>query len=810
MRTFEGYIDGSFVEPGQIGPKIVTFPLQSQGEYFAFNTTRVYSVAFRELYSPILHRRTTLTNYLINSNDLGSWTTSNVSQESKTTDPEGNTSACILAETSATGAHSVGQAMTIPSGAFQFGVMVQASGVAYCRLRLYNATDGSMGTTVFQLSGWGSVASGSGSVQFIQKGWLWLKINGTATVANSTAYLDFSTDGATWSYAGSTSRKLIAWGATCVIAASSVVIPVIQNATATRSVTVPDVDQDDPLSFLVQESEPDGVAPASWKRVYARMPKTQLVPSSMGITKPTPSNGTDFPQINGAYMVFRPDSTLAKYDAYKRVAITSDSGAPASFYPTGGTYTLSFEGQTTASINYNDTNSTVQTRLNALSKVTDRGSVTVTGSYNSTGGLIATFGTISTGSISTSLTPSSTTNALTASNNGYTQAVSIVSPLSCTMPTQGATNENVSNIITDSGTPAMSRGTYTINGQYGVSYLFFALNSSTFNIIGGTYKVTVQSSLGTATTGDLPYNATFDDIKTAINALGVGLFEVNGYYYPDKTAPSAYCQYQDGNGVYHWGIVFFIYPVKTPITAGTYTISLLSQTTANIAYNASTSDIQAAINLLSNVTTRGGITVSGTALATDATSITFSINFANNTITGTSSLTPSGVITVNTASSGRVQDIHPLSTATRTIYAASHGAVNGGAIFLTDGTNNYSGITRYTVNDANTLTLTPLPSDAWGTGATLTYGGGRTKQNYQPGGATIRCNKQTSFFMPGYTEGISAASDIPIPENQGDQASFLAAAYSGSSVINYAVGDLVPYQWPILSLTTTQINASDV
>jgi len=60
----------------------------------------------------------------------------------------------------------------------------------------------------------------------------------------------------------------------------------------------------------------------------------------------------------------------AQYDETQQVAIT---GAP-----TGGTFTLTFGGQTTATINWNDTQATVQTRLQALSSI-GAGNALVTG-----------------------------------------------------------------------------------------------------------------------------------------------------------------------------------------------------------------------------------------------------------------------------------------------------------------------------------------------------------------------------------------------------------------------------------------------
>lgn len=63
--------------------------------------------------------------------------------------------------------------------------------------------------------------------------------------------------------------------------------------------------------------------------------------------------------------------TQAEYDETQSLTITGS--------PTGGTFTLTFGGQTTATINWNDTAATVQTRLQALTSI-GAGNALVTGS----------------------------------------------------------------------------------------------------------------------------------------------------------------------------------------------------------------------------------------------------------------------------------------------------------------------------------------------------------------------------------------------------------------------------------------------
>jgi len=69
----------------------------------------------------------------------------------------------------------------------------------------------------------------------------------------------------------------------------------------------------------------------------------------------------------------------------------------------------------------------------------------------------------------------------------------------------------------------------------------------------------------------------------------------------------------------------------------------------------------------------------------------------------------------------------------------------------------------------------------------------------------------TSFYLPGVTAGIDTASDIPQPQDQGDQTPFLLATFAGTGAINMNVGQLQPWNGTtILSQELTTINAEDV
>src|SRR5260221_9627412 len=95
------------------------------------------------------------------------------------------------------------------------------------------------------------------------------------------------------------------------------------------------------------------------------------VPTTFEVTNT--SDLITFTINNAAHRYFDPAAAVvvrSGLDEIQQVAITGS--------PTGGTFTLTFGGQTTAAIQWNDTAATVQTRLAALSSI-GAGNVGVTG-----------------------------------------------------------------------------------------------------------------------------------------------------------------------------------------------------------------------------------------------------------------------------------------------------------------------------------------------------------------------------------------------------------------------------------------------
>jgi hypothetical protein len=234
-------------------------------------------------------------------------------------------------------------------------------------------------------------------------------------------------------------------------------------------------DPEDSAAYCVGESDPRWLGVSDLvqvTRTYARIPPTQTVEDeSIMISRPSPGLAS-YPGALGDYRIFKPDSTLNRFDAYLAKTVTSDTGVPG-FYPSGGTYSLSFDGDTTAAQAYNVSSATLQTELNGLTAFSDRGGCTVSGSYNSSGGFVVTFASYAAATFglgSLLCTAGTATATVTLLNSGYTQRVRIQS---------------------DAATP--------FDGK----------------VSSGTYTVTI----GADTTGAIDYNANITTIQTALNAL---------------------------------------------------------------------------------------------------------------------------------------------------------------------------------------------------------------------------------------------------------------------------------------------------
>lgn len=388
--------DGDFTVATQDGAKQITLPLQEDGDYFCQSIVRPM-VALAAYYSPIMSARYSYANLLKYSDDFSqaaAWTLTHTTAATGNTDPEGATAASHLMEDNTTNAHNAAQALVISSGPVSCGVLAQAGERSFIRLRLHNATDGDLGATVFNLAT-GAVVSGAGSMKKLLNGWYWCKTSGTATVTNSSTFVDLSPDGVTFSYAGTTGSGVYLFHATAIASVPSVPWPAFLTTASTRTVTCPSVDPDDPIAFLVAESEPSqsdlqyGVA--RWSRKYSRISIGTTIGGSISVSKPTVTGvGYDYyrfapavVQSNTGELITSPNTYPGavllfgttygcngyipnQYDIYGPLAaITTLAGVVA----TGGTFTITYKANTTGNLNWNDSGATIATAVNALASI---------------------------------------------------------------------------------------------------------------------------------------------------------------------------------------------------------------------------------------------------------------------------------------------------------------------------------------------------------------------------------------------------------------------------------------------------------
>jgi hypothetical protein len=457
-------------------------------------------------------------------------------------------------------------------------------------------------------------------------------------------------------------------------------------------------DPEYPGAYLMATSKPQETRTGlySFTRVFATVPTTQTIPGSLFVTKPV-IPGT-FPQIIGDSLVLQPDPTVPTYTFNTRKTVTSDSGAPsASNYPTGGTYTITIGGQTTAAIAYNANASTVQTAINALSGVSDRGGVVVTGSYNSADGFLVSFNSYAAGSFNSSLT----------------------------------------------GTGGNPIGVYTPTLTTLGHFQLFAAGS----------------------------------VQTGVE-----------------------------------------------ITGGTFTLTFFGQTTSAIAHNALASDVQTAVQALSKIGA-SGIVIPDQGLApgilgggVGAKLIRFTVNIQSPSFSGSgTSLTPSGsYITVGSNQANNTNfyiKFAGVTPSVRTIVInGGHGISDSDSIYILQG-GVYVNLSpgSFVVIDANTIQFDSTSGGVFLNAGTITAVGKQTGATYTAGTKLTRCKRVTDYYLPGVTPGIATADDIPLPVYQGDAGSLLEAIFSGSTAINYEVGELVKWRdWPILQRTTTTLNASQL
>lgn len=360
---------------------------------------------------------------------------------------------------------------------------------------------------------------------------------------------------------------------------------------------------------------------------------------------------------------------------------------------------------------------------------------------------------------------------------------------------------------------------------------------------GGTYTLTTLGQ----TTSAIAFDASAATVQSALNALSQvtarGGVVVTGTYtagfsilwnpYPNGSVDASSLTLSFGSGTTTSMHTVNLVQMNVVINSnaglfngGTFTLTVLGQTTAAIAYNASLTTVKTALEALSNIGTGGIYTVGNggsgyttTVLNSAATQIgfTFEISQASITADGTS-LTPTGstaTVTNGTAAGGNTGFYRNLRftgvvLATRVLATSSdHGIVAADSIVVTQGSN-YRTLTSGTFSvTANTITLTAASGVAFTDATTITVVGKQNGNEYTAGSKLTRIKRVTDFYLPGVSSGITTADDIPLPDYEGDDASLLSAIFNGDTDINYEVGELEYYRnGPILMRTRTTLNAA--
>lgn len=288
----------------------------------------------------------------------------------------------------------------------------------------------------------------------------------------------------------------------------------------------------------------------------------------------------------------------------------------------------------------------------------------------------------------------------------------------------------------------------------------------------------------TATAAENPYT------NGATNYLTASLFD------DLSTLGTAY--YGASTGLYTTGDNKVYNPVKVPsaqavvyATAGTFTLTYKTSTTAALAYNETSANIAAAINALADIITDGiTVTVPSNSMANTSTGGGIDISFTAGS--GATAITMDATgLTLNIANKNpKTQKIsttyqqiklplqititaHGLSTSLS--LAVAWPATSEVLVYTTGNWGSYDANTIWVPgwrNNTVSAQLAGTYASTYSPPATATYAAG------------IRFPRRRlteKFYLPGVTAGISAVTDIPVPADLQNTDDFLDALLSAPS-----------------------------
>lgn len=390
-------------------------------------------------FTPKISVRTSWTNYLLYSETFANaaWTKTNITNtDAQYANPnDGQVTMALGFETVTNAEHAYQQAITFAAVPTTLSWVVRPNGRTWFRLK---ANDGTTDfTAFFNLTGNGYVGATSNcaaAVSFLEEGVWRISITFTPAAAAGNVYLNYATDGSTVSYAGNTALGAYHWGAQVVRASSQG--PVIITTDASRTVSSPNLDDQDLFAYLVWERAPLNYAStvAGVERKFARIPAPQTsFPGSRYFSLPVITNDLDglsslpvtaYP-INQALGNGFYNAAGAVYteSGQKLYGPTKAAGARAAGYATAGTFTITFGANTTAALNWNDSGATIAAAINGLASVVSAGlTCTVSNDLANTAGGVLTI-TWTVGSTLTPVTFNGGSLTQTTANHPTTQVV---------------------------------------------------------------------------------------------------------------------------------------------------------------------------------------------------------------------------------------------------------------------------------------------------------------------------------------------------------------------------------------------------
>ncbi|MFA5262353.1 MAG: hypothetical protein WC378_00910 [Opitutaceae bacterium] len=201
--------------------------------------------------------------------------------------------------------------------------------------------------------------------------------------------------------------------------------------------------------------------------------------------------------LGNAGLFYQPDPDQEQYLAHRRLTVASDQGVANN--PTGGTAKVGFRSVDSASVAYAVSSANLKTALNAVSKISDFGSLaTVTGAYNDALGYLATLNDLAAATTSTASLTSvgSITSSVVSERNGFQQTITLTTsstyPLASLNVTSGGYYPSGAPTVTISGGGG-SGATATVNCSAGVASI---------SVSGGNYGSGYTSAPTVTLTGD--------------------------------------------------------------------------------------------------------------------------------------------------------------------------------------------------------------------------------------------------------------------------------------------------------------------